>query len=166
MAMTAFNTYYQKILTSRMDVKTKMRIFEAYITSVFIHVQYSELWTVNKQLEQKLTDVFQRRLLKKILRIKWPFTISNKELYERTKREKWSVKIMKRRLKWLGHLIRLPEETSAKKAKRESLRPVKRPRGRPKDTWMSLVNKQRDLVGELTNGGSVTEEEVFSSVVV
>ena len=45
MAMTAFNTY-QEILTSKMDIKTKMRIFEAYITSVFMY--NSGLWTVNK----------------------------------------------------------------------------------------------------------------------
>ena len=45
----------------------------------------------------------------------------------------WSVITMKRRLSWFGHLMRLPPETPA----RHFIKPVKRPTGRPKTTWLS-----------------------------
>ena len=76
-----------------------------------------------------------------MLKIKWPYTISNKELYKRTNEEKWSQKIKKRRMSWLGHLLRLPSETPAKQALHEALIPVPRPPGRPKTTWISSINE-------------------------
>ena len=74
--------------------------------------------------------------------------ISNKDLYEKTNELAWSIKMKKRRLSWLGHLLRLPEDTPARKALAEYQRPVKKPRGKPKMTWVSLVLqklKQLDL---------------------
>ena len=40
----AFKTY-EYVLTSNIDLITRMRIFRAYVTSVFLY--NSELWTVN-----------------------------------------------------------------------------------------------------------------------
>ena len=48
---------------------------------------------------------------------------------------------MKRRMKWLGHLLRLPDDTPAKQAFHEYHRKVKRPRGKPKTTWIQTINK-------------------------
>ena len=48
------------------------------------------------------------------------------KLYEKTGVEKWSSIVKKRRLSWLGHLLRLDEERTAKKALAEYLRKVKR----------------------------------------
>ena len=70
---------------------------------------------------------------------------------ERANTNKWSKDIKKRRLKWLGHLLRLPEDTPARQAFQEAFRPVNRPRGRPKTTWISLVTKElKEMNIELT----------------
>ena len=67
-----------------------------------------------------------------ILNIHWPKTINNQNLYKITKTDTpWSTQIKKRHLSWLGHLMRLSEETPARKALQEALKPEKRKRGRP-----------------------------------
>ena len=42
-------------------------------------------------------------------------------------------------MKWLGHLLRLPKLTPARIALDEFAKPVKRPSGRPKTTWLDIV---------------------------
>jgi hypothetical protein len=74
------------------------------------------------------------------LNIKWPHTIINTILYERTGEENWSQKSKKRRLRWLGHLMRLPKTAPIQQALTEALRPIKRPSGKPKTTWVSRMN--------------------------
>lgn len=39
-------------------------------------------------------------------------------------------------------MLRLPETSPAHLALQESLRPVKRPRGKPKTTWISMINNE------------------------
>ena len=52
-----------------------------------------------------------------------------------------------RRLKWLGHMMRLHPGTEAKKAFEEDLRKVKRPQGRPKAKWMQTIRKDLSKIG-------------------
>ncbi len=72
----------------------------------------SELWTVTKQMQEKI-NAFQRRQLRVILNRTWPKIISNEQLYTITEVEPWNITIKKRRLKWTGHLLRLPPQTPA-----------------------------------------------------
>ena len=114
----------------------RLRIFKAYVESIFLY--NSELWTITKTLEDKI-DSFQRRLLHKVIRVYWPRTISNESLYDRTHLKPWSNLVMKRRLSWFGHLMRLPPHTPARQSLRHFMKPVKRPIGRSKTTWLSTV---------------------------
>ena len=69
----------------------------------------------------------------------WP---SNDKLYQETKQTPWSEKIAKRRLTFFGHVCRLPETTPVKIALHEALRPSKKPRGRPKTTYLQVIKTQ------------------------
>ena len=91
-----------------------------------------------KKLENTV-NTFQRRHLRKILGIHGPKKITNIELYSKTKTEEWNITIQRRRLNWLGHLMRLHPETPARLAFADYLRKVKRPKGRPQRTWMELI---------------------------
>ena len=84
-------------------------------------------------------DAFQRKLLRRVIDIRWPKIISNTKLKDITKISEWSKTIQKRRLKWLGHLMRLPEETPARRSQKESLSEIKRKVGRPKLTWIKVI---------------------------
>ena len=108
----------------------------------------SELWTLTEKLKEAI-DIFQRKLLKKLLRIYWPNKISNIELYNRTKLQEWSKIVKRKRLSWLGHLFRLPDETPAKKSLYEYLKPIQKKIGRPKTTWFRQIFN--DLKGNIVN---------------
>ena len=75
----------------------------------------SEIWNVIKKINNEI-DAFQRKTLRFILNIKYPKIITTEKLNEIFNIEEWSTVIKRRRWRWLGHLIRLPDETSAKKA--------------------------------------------------
>jgi hypothetical protein len=63
----------------------------------------------------------------------------NSKIYECTQTTPWSEPTKSRRLAWFGHLLRLPEETPARQALKEFTRNVKRPVGKPKTTWLSVI---------------------------
>ena len=137
LAQDCFKTF-EKILTNTKHTSetTRIRVFKTYVESIFLY--NSETWTITQRLENTI-DSFQRRLLRKVINVRWPRIISNKDLYERTKMKAWSVIIDKRRLTWFGHVLRLPQETPAHQALRKFIEPAKRPIGRPKSTWFSSV---------------------------
>ena len=115
------------------SIQLKLRTFNAYSASVFLY--NSELWTVTATIEKQI-DAFQRRLLPQAINIRWPKKITSEELYGRTKEEKWSRKIKRRRLNWLGHLMRMDTQTPARKSLTEALTPAKKKRGKPPMTWL------------------------------
>ena len=129
-----------------MSIAIKIKTFNIYVRSVFLY--NSELWTLTEKLEESI-NVFQRRSLKKILGVYWPRKITNTEIYKRTKSIEWSKVVKRRRLSWLGHLLRLPVDTPARKALQEYIRPVKKKVGRPKTTWFRQIYD--DLKGNVVN---------------
>jgi hypothetical protein len=140
---------------SRISDNIKIRVFQAYINSIFLY--NSELWTITNTTARKL-DAFQRRQLRYALNIHWPKIISNEELIKRCKIRSWSSTILQRRLSWLGHLMRLPPDTPARRALQEALTPAKRPQGRPSATWLSIIKK------DLEDAEILTKEQCHSLV--
>lgn len=67
--------------SSKISNHTKVRIFKSNVLGVPLYG--AESWKVTNAITTKL-DVFQARCLRRILRIFWPNTISNEELYKRT----------------------------------------------------------------------------------
>ena len=124
----------------------KIRTFHMYIGSVFLH--NTETWAVNKTLSDKI-DSFQRRMLRYAINYKWPKKISNEQLHEKTKCESWSRAIKRRRLTFLGHVMRLNENTPVRIALNEALTPTRNKVGRPKDTWLKTI------ADDLNSGGYV-----------
>ena len=122
----------------RLKLEMKIRIFQSYVNPIFLY--NSELWTMNAK-DIKSIDAFHRRQLRYALNIIWPRKISNEDLYSITKVEQWSEVVMRRKLSWLGHLMRLPSDTPAQIALNEAMKPAKRPRGKPRTTWISSIKK-------------------------
>ena len=81
------------------------------------------LWTLTKKNTNKI-DAIQRKLLRKALNIKWPTIISNENLVKITEQEPWSKIIQRQRIRWFGHVLRLPENTPCKEALNEVKRTV------------------------------------------
>ena len=65
-------------------------------------------------------------------------------MYQKVNVKIWSKKIKERRLKWFGKVVNLPEEVPAKIALKYAMSDFKRPRGKPKTTWVSVLKKDLD----------------------
>ena len=136
LALDAMKTLEPIYRSRKVSDSTKLRIFEAYVSSILLY--NSELWTLTNTVEKQI-DSFQRRLLRRVLQIFWPKIITNERLYQKTKVIPWSNVVRKRRLTWVGHLLRLDERTPARQALNKYFVEVVRPVGRPKLTWVRSV---------------------------
>ena len=59
---------------------------------------------------------------------------------KKTQDEQWSTVIKQRKLKWFGHLLRLPDTCLARLAYEEAVRQTKQPRGRSILTWIKRID--------------------------
>ena len=143
LATNAYNQLKYIFESKKTSREVKIRIFRSHIESIFLY--NCELWTITKNHENTI-DVFQRKLIRKMLNIKWQDKVSNNHLYKITKLTSWSIAVKRRRLNWYGHLLRLPEQAPANKALREAKKPCKKPRGGQKMTWMKLVEKDLENI--------------------
>ena len=161
LTIDSMKSFYDIYKSKRISVSLKIRTFKAYSGSVFLY--NSELWTLTETLEKQINS-FQRRLLRQAIDIRWPKVISNDRLYEKTGVIKWSTTIRRRRLNWLGHLMRLKKETPVRLALSESLKPVNRKVGRPCLTWMKLIEKDLTSVNIDLKLNSSPPEDIIKNL--
>ena len=157
LAQNSYNQLRDIFDSKRATLKTKLKILNSHVQSIFLY--NSELWTVTQKLESTI-DVFQRNLLRQILKIRWPDKISNEQLYKMTNQKPWSQEVKKRRISWYGHLMRLPEETPAKRALREYQRYVRKPRGKAKTTWLDVIDKDFRKIKVVVIGGDGKQKSI------
>jgi len=145
LAMASYIKYKDTLQSNKLSLKLRCRLFKVYIDSIFLY--NSETWTLSKKLNEEI-DIFQRGLLKRMLKIHYPYTISNINLYHRVQMCKWSETIQQRRLKWTGHLLRMdinaPASIALEQTKKIS---GKRLRGNH-ITWIKQINNDLKLIDE------------------
>ena len=125
------------------SLPTIKRIFKTYMESVLLY--NSELWTMTKKLEDEI-DVFQRNQVRRALKISWQDRVTNEDLYRKIGLRPVSELVKQRRIRWFGHMSRLPEDTPVRTAFKEATRIVKKPRGGQKQTWPKLMEKDLKVV--------------------
>ena len=103
-------------------------------------------------------------MLRRVINICWPKVISNERLHEKTEATEWSVIIRKRRLDWLGHMMRLDKEKPVRLALYESLQPVQRKGGRPCSTWTKIIEKDLSLVDIKLDLNKKTPDETIATL--
>ena len=103
--------------------------------------------------------IYQRTFLRNIVNIKYPKIITNENLYKVTNQIQWTKNIKYRRLKWLAHLYRLPEDCPAKTALNEILKKTKLPQGRPPNTWIENIKKD---IQELRNEFNIPTPKIYN----
>ena len=118
--------------TKGISLKTRLRLYNALVIPVLMY--NAGTWALTKAQSAKL-DVFHRRHLRQMLRIRWPRKISNKKLYKECEvEEHLSVKVGRQRWSLFGHVLRLDEEAPARKAMGLYCDQGKGKQGRPKTT--------------------------------
>ncbi|CAH8471399.1 unnamed protein product [Schistosoma rodhaini] len=144
--------------SKQLSTNTKVRIFNTNVKTVLLYG--AETWRTTKAIIQKI-QVFINSCLRKILRIRWPDTISNKLLWETTNQIPAEEEIRKKRWKWIGHTLRKSPNCVTRQALTWNPEGRRR-RGRPKNTlrreietdmrrmnknWKELEKKAQDRVG-------------------
>ncbi|VDO95842.1 unnamed protein product [Schistosoma margrebowiei] len=89
--------------SKQLSTNTKVRIFNTNVKTVLLYG--AETWRTMKAIIQKI-QVFINSCLREILRIRWPDTISNNVLWERTNQIPAEEEIRKKRWKWIGHTFK------------------------------------------------------------
>jgi len=124
------------------SLKTKLKLYNSNVKTVLLYG--SECWCVTKKDMGKV-EAFHNGCLRRLLNIFWPNKIRNEDLYQRTGSSNIALEIKKRRFKWLGHVLRMPNENIPKIALRWTPTGKRKP-GRPKTTWRrTLTTELGDL---------------------
>ena len=89
--------------STTLRTSTKLRLFNYNVKSVLLYG--SETWRETAS-SIKALQFFLNRCLRTILEVRWPDTISNKELWRKKKQQPINLTIRSRRWKWIGHTLR------------------------------------------------------------
>ena len=133
------NIWSSKVLS----LHTKIRLFNSNVKSVLLYG--AETWRTTNTTTKKL-QTFINNCLRRILQIRWPNTISNSDLWEKTHQQNAGDEIRRRRWGWISHT--LPKQASTITRQALTWNPQgKRKRGRPRNTW------RRDLLTDIKRTG-------------
>nr|KAG5700914.1 hypothetical protein BaRGS_012321 [Batillaria attramentaria] len=121
--------------SAQYSTKTKLRLYQSCVLSTLLYG--SECWRMTEGDLNKLST-FHTKSLRRILRIFWPETISNQNLLVQCNQDSMETIIMRRRWRWIGHVIRREPDNITRTALHWTPE-GKRKRGRPKNTWRRTV---------------------------
>ena len=126
-----FISRYPLFRKLRISIQTKINMYRALVVSVLLYG--SEAWATTIADRRRL-DVFDMRCQMRLLPVLWQQHISNHSIRERTKQPTASSLLRQRRLRWFGHLHRMPSSLPARRVYdfNPNIHGWKRPRGRPK----------------------------------
>ncbi|XP_048775477.2 uncharacterized protein LOC125680078 [Ostrea edulis] len=125
------------------SLRTKVQLYNSNVKSVLLYG--SEYWRVIDS-DMRKVEAFHNSCLRKINRIFWPNKISNKNLHQKCKSKNISTEIKQRRIRWLGHVMRMPQNRIPKVALHWTPS-GKRKRGRPRTTWRRTVTSELEEMG-------------------
>ena len=97
-----------------------------------------EVWNTT-DLQMKRFSVFHYKCLRRILRIKWFHRVRNEEVLRRAKIKPVEAFISASRLRWFGHVSRMPGERLPRYLLEWTPEHGRRSRGRPRKTWLKCI---------------------------
>ena len=136
-ASYAFKTLSNIWKSNQIQTKTKLKIFNSNVKSVLLYG--AETWKTSKAIVTKL-QTFINKCLRRILKVYWPETIRNIDLWERTDQEPVEISMKRRKWRWIGHTLRKPANNITRQALDWNPSGTRK-RGRPKHTWRRSVIK-------------------------
>ena len=131
-------------------------MYRALVVSVLLYG--SEAWATTLADRRRLDVFFDMRCQRRLLRVLWQQHTSNHIIRERTKQPTASSILRQRRLRWFGHLHRMPSSLPARIVYdfNPNIHGWKRPRGRPKTTWADSIKPDLNYAGlDTTNAAQM-----------
>ena len=124
------------VLTAKnIEIETRKCLARCYVLSTLLYA--SETWTVNADTCKKINS-FEMWMYRKMLKISYTSHTTNEEVLKRVNEKGLSLekKIKMRKTQYFGHLIR---KDKMQKSLLEGRVCAKRPRGRPRKSWMKNI---------------------------
>ena len=112
---------------------TKFRIYKVALLTTLLYG--SEVLSTTLA-QMKRFEVFHQRCLRRILKVRWNYFVSNAEVLRRANIAPVDVQIRVARLRWFGHVVRMPEERVPNYLLDWIPMHGKRSRGRPHKNWL------------------------------
>ena len=138
----------------RISIHAKINMYRALVVSVLLYG--SEAWATTLADRRRL-DVFDMPCQRRLPRVFWQQHISNHSIRECTKQPTASSLLRQRRLRWFGHLHRMPSSLPARRVYdfNPNIHGWKRHRGRPKTRWADSIKHDLNSAGlDTTNGNA------------
>ena len=124
-----------------MTANTKMSVYSACVLSTLLYG--SETWTIYASQERKLNS-FHMKCLRRIMGIKWDDYVTSTEVLTLTGMKSIYALLSLRRLRWMGHVHRMPDGRIPKDLLYGELAEGTRARGRPHLRYKDVC--KRDLI--------------------
>ena len=143
-AATAHARLTTRVWTNpKLTVKTKMAVYNACVISTLLYG--SEAWTTYARQEKRL-NTFHMRILRRILGISWQDKVPNTEVLSRAGLPSMYTLLRQRRLRWLGHVHRMPDGRIPEDLLYGELASGKRSTGRPQLRYHDVVKRDMKTV--------------------
>ena len=128
--------------SDKIKVELRIKMYKSLIKPILLY--NSSTWGLGEN-DKKDLNAFHRKQLRRILNVKYPDRMKNKEVYNKTNEIPITLEILAGRWRLFGHTLRMNDESPAQKAMFNYFTPSMKPkfRGRPRVTLPSTLN--RDL---------------------
>ena len=122
---------------SGVRLDTRLKVYKAVVLPTLLYA--CETWTVN-QWHAKRLNHFHTSCLIKLLKIKWQDRIPDTEVLKRAGMQSVHTLLKLARLRWTGHVTRMPEERLPKKILYGELQVGKHSHGGQKKRYKDTLN--------------------------
>jgi hypothetical protein len=125
-------------LNHGLRIRTKLAVYQAVVVSTLLYG--CETWTLYSR-HTKLLEQFHIGKLRRLLRIRWQDRVSNDDVLQRANIQSMESIIMRHRLRWLGHVQRMPVDRMPLKVLYSELSEGQRSAGGPRKRFKDLTKR-------------------------
>ena len=134
----------RQILWKNHHVSTRVKRKIYYTIVLPILLYGAEAWTVYRRQVKKL-HAFMMRHLHSTMRITWMDKVTNKDILERTGLPSMEDLLIRKNLRWTGHLMRMSPDRLPKHVLYSQLSSGHRKRGRPRLLFKDTIKRNQKL---------------------
>ena len=130
-ATGAFNQLNNIWKNKNISINNKVRIYVAAVLTILTYG--CEVWNTT-QVQNRRLESFHQYCLRRILRVRWFHRVKNEDVLGRASISALTEIITTKRLRWFGHVSRMPEDRLPNYLLEWKPKHGKRSRGRPRKT--------------------------------
>ena len=100
-----------------------------------------------KKGKKRKEKEYIKQVYTRLLGITWKDKVRNEDIRNQTKLQRMDLIIKERRLRWLGHVLRMEDDRIPNQATRWQMVSCTRRAGRPRSNWIDTVSRDLKSIG-------------------